>query len=161
MKKYLIIAVIAIIAIISVWYLLPAKQKVGYAYNDTKTIIMTATSTVDNIQNFDVKGKKDLSVAVIGTNATATVKFAGSISVTPGNPVGVVSSSNQWTYIQLTDLDLGTIVNGTTGLELTVGTTTKMYKLSGVNLNYLTPVITSYTTGTVRVLLISDEGSNR
>lgn len=162
MNKYLLPVIAGAVIILTVWALWPSAQKVvGYAYNDTKTIALSATSTADNVQNFDVRGKKDLTIAVVGTNATATIKFAGSITTVAGNPLSTVSTTNQWGYIDVVDLVGGASLAGDTGLGLTSGTTTKMYKLTNVNLSYLIPVISDYTTGTVSVMLISDEGSNR
>lgn len=162
MNKYIIAAAVIAVALIVSWSLWPsAKDIVGYAYNDTKTITLSATSTADNVQNFDVRGKKDLTIAVVGTNATATVKFAGSITTVAGNPLSTVSATNQWGYVDVVDLIGGASLAGATGLGLGSGTTSKMYKLTNVNLSYLTPVISAYTTGTVSVMLISDEGSNR
>lgn len=164
MKKILSIIslAIAIIAlIISVYAVTMATKKpapsLGLPYNETVSQSLIATSTSQNIDAFTIKGKQNLTIAVVGTNATATIKFAGSIQTTKPDPVIALSSTNQWGYIQLTDLSDGTTVNGTTGLSLTSGTTTKMYKLTQTNLSYLIPVITAYTTGTVKVMLMSNE----
>jgi hypothetical protein len=137
------------------------NSPLGYAYNTIPTVSLSVTTTADNLQSVDLRGKQNLTIAVVGASATSMIKFVGSVQNTIPNPLATVSATNQWGYVQLTDLDTGATVNGSTGLELTVGTTTKMYKLTQTNLTYLMPIVTSFTTGTASVMIFSDEGSNR
>jgi hypothetical protein len=160
MKKSLIICGVILLAAAG-YYLLQSSGSLGYAYNTIPTVSLSVTTTADNLQSVDIRGKQNLTIAVVGSSATSTIKFVGSVQNTIPNPLGDVSATNQWGYVQLTDLDTGLTVNGSTGLGLTYGTTTKMYKLTQTNLTYLMPIVTSFTTGTVSVILISDEGSNK
>jgi hypothetical protein len=161
MNKTIIGTVVALIVAIAGYLGYGGYQTLGVAYNETITKNLTATSTSQNVSAIPLKGKQNLTIAVVGTNATATVKFVGSINATEPDPISANSATNQWGYIDVVDLTGGTSLVGATGLSLESGTTTKMYKLTNVNLSYLIPIITSYTTGTVKVMLMSDEGSNK
>lgn len=82
--------------------------------------ILAPTTTVDN--KIYTAGHKNILCSLDFASATATIKFAGSLSETPPNFNAAQSSTNQYTYLSFTDLRTNSSVDGLTGLAVTNST---------------------------------------
>lgn len=99
---------------------------------------------------------KDYRNAIYSINSTATytVKFAGSISETPSDPTQPASSTNQWDYIEVVDLEDGTTIDGDSGIAFT-GSDSRMFEVNVNALSWIYTIITSYTSGTTTIQAVA------
>jgi hypothetical protein len=83
--------------------------------------------------------------------ATMTIKFAGSIADSAPTFTSSQSSSNQFDYVQVVDLEDGTSYDGDSGVSVTGSADHRMFEINTNLLNWVTAVVTSWTSGTTTV----------
>lgn len=83
--------------------------------------------------------------------ATMTVKFAGSLADEAPDFTSSASSSNQFDYVEVIDLEDGSAVDGDTGISVDNTTDHRMFEINTNRLNWFTSVVTSWTAGTTTV----------
>lgn len=83
--------------------------------------------------------------------ATLTLKVVGSIQDTVPDFGKAASSTNQWDYVQLIDLDTSTELNGSTGIVLAAATHHKLYEVNVNALKHVAVIITAWTSGAIAV----------
>lgn len=110
----------------------------------------TATSTSSTLPTPTLVKDYSNLIYTIVANGTGTIKFAGTIYDTPIDPTQTSSSTNPWDYIEVVDLQNGTTIDGDTGVAFT-GSETRMFEVNVNAQSWVTPVATSYTTGTILV----------
>jgi len=96
--------------------------------------------------------------ADVDSIATLTMKVVGSIQDTPPDFGKPQSSTNQWDYVQIIDLDGSAEIAGSTGLPLAGATLHKMYEVNVNALRWVTVVYTAWTSGgaVVKAQLFND-----
>jgi len=82
--------------------------------------------------------------------ATATLKFVGSLAEEAPNFTALASSTNQFDYLQVVDLEDGSPIDGDTGISVAGGTDHRMVEFNTNGLNWAT-VLLDRTTGTTTV----------
>lgn len=96
-----------------------------------------------------------------GGTAAMTIKVVGSIQG-PNNPPDFArpsSPTNQWTTIQIIDLEDSVTVDGDTGVVLAAADVNRMFEVNTNGLMWLSCIVTSGTAGqiTARVRLFNNE----
>lgn len=110
----------------------------------------TATSTSSTLPTPTLIKDYQNFIYFIQANGTGTVKFAGTIYETPIDPTQSSSSTNPWDYIEVVDLQNGVTIDGDTGISFT-GADNRMFEVNINAQSWVTPVATSYTTGTIQI----------
>jgi len=116
---------------------------------------------VVNYTMFSAEAKADTSKAIMcedfrhvvfslssATNATFTIKFQGSISVDAPSFDAAQSVTNQWDYIEVTDLESGSTADGATGVAFT-DDDVKLEEANIDGLRWVCATITAYTDGAI------------
>lgn len=96
-------------------------------------------------------------------NANLTIKFAGAVcdGATDGQPPdfgAAQSPTNIWDYIEVTDLQDGTPIDGDTGISLSGTDDVRLLQMNIDGLKYLTGIITARSAGavTLKVILFNE-----
>ena len=117
--------------------------------------VTAATTSTTLPTGYMTKDFRHVIFAVETTaNATATIKFVGSIQDNPMDPTATSTITNQWDYIAVTDLQNGAGINGDTGVTFSGTNDHRMFEAEINALSWVMPIITSYTTGTINVSII-------
>ena len=121
------------------------------------TPVMTVLDDVVTTTVGTVFYAKDFRNAVYSLDTSgstiATVKFVGSIQDDCGalDFEAPQSSSNQYDYIEVVDLEDETSIDGDTGVSLTGTDDNRMFELNINMLSCIAPVVTSWTAGTIKM----------
>lgn len=106
-------------------------------------------SESENVDNY-----RHLMIAIdTDGSAELTVRIKGSIQATPPDFSAAQSKSNQWSYLQLKDLETGNSLAGATGLVASGTDLNKLYEVNTNGIKYIVAEVSSRTVGTVSVLL--------
>lgn len=77
-----------------------------------------------------------------------TIKFVKSNQDSIPDFSAAVSSTNQWEYVEVVDLNDGSAIDGTTGVSL-AATTTRSFEFNNNTAQWVGIVCTAYTSGTI------------
>ena len=91
--------------------------------------------------------------------ATSTIKFAGSLAETAPDFTAAASSTNQYDFIQMADIEDGSSIDGDTGVSVAGGTDHRMFEANLNGATWFTAVQT-YTSGassTVKCRLFTNQ----
>lgn len=90
--------------------------------------------------------------------ATLTMRVVGSLQDTPPDFGKPQSSTNQWSYLQLINLDDSVNIDGTTGIPLAAATLHNQYEVNVNGVRWFTVIYTAWTSGSavVRASLFND-----
>lgn len=105
----------------------------------------------------DVSDFRHAIVSVAFTGFTGTIKFQASAKLTKPTFSSAQSSSNEWEYVQVIDLEDGASIDGDTGI---VGSTTTDVRLFEINTNlisWLCVTATAKSAGAVKVTARASE----
>ena len=98
---------------------------------------------------------EDFKTAVLSfdsaSSANMTVKFAGSVSDDAPDFTAAKSSTNQYDYIQVIDLESGSAIDGDTGIALSGSDDNRQLEANVNGLKWLTAVVTARSAGSVTV----------
>ncbi len=138
------------------------EKEVGFRMFSTIMEVIdgdTATTTSSTLPNaMLVKSFANVDCAIETTgSATATIQFTGSLMDDAPDPSATSSITNQWSYIEVVDLEDGTAYDGDTGIAITGTDIHKIVELNISTLAWVRPMITSYTTGTIYVSCIASD----
>lgn len=109
----------------------------------------TATSTMSNTVISSVDDFKHATITLSTTAATATVQFACAMSETAPDFSAAKSETNRWDYVDVTDLEDGSSIDGDTGIALTNTTDVRQFELNVDSAKWCTALNTAYTSGTI------------
>lgn len=162
MQNAIVSAIIGVIVGVGIGFAFSNSSPLGSSYAELKTrrvsdIVINEVTTTTPGSFRDVSTYKNVVFAVHGTSATATVKFIGSVQSTAPNTASASSSTNSYEYLSFTDLQSNASTIGDTGLLFTGTSDTRYIQVNTDLIKWITPVVTSYTTGTISVIqLIGD-----
>lgn len=94
----------------------------------------------------------------VDSAATLTMKVVGSIQDTPPDFGRPQSSTNQWSYLQMINLDDSVEVDGSTGIPLAGATLHNQYEVNVNGVRWFTVIYTAWTSGSavVKASLFND-----
>jgi hypothetical protein len=158
MKKSLIIgSIIAIVAAYIVGYYIGKSGSTLIGSRETRSAVAllngVATSTSGSIM--DVSMYRNVVCSVDwDKDATMTIKFAGSIADSAPTFTASQSSTNEYDYVEIVDLQSGSSIDGDTGVSVAHTTDHRLFEANVNLLSWFAPVITSWTAGTTTVYCI-------
>ena len=117
----------------------------------TKLLDKVSSATESNPYPIEDYANMMLTVAG-GENATATIKVVGSFQIEAPDFSQSADEDNQWSYISVRNLEDGTNIDGTVGIDLTTSGV-ESYLVNTPWLRWIGVVITSYTGGEITVSL--------
>ena len=112
-------------------------------------VAATTTGSAINVADF-----QNVGVTVAPTAASATLKFACSMSETAPTFTTVQSATNRWDYIQIVDLEDGLSIDGDTGLVFTGTTDVRQFEFDTNNFRWCAAVLSPWAAGTTTVKLL-------
>ena len=124
------------------------------------------TDTGTGTHTFHLQGKViytmgyrhlDLHIASSGTS-TMTFKFQGSFSDAVPAFANAQSTSNEWDYVDVQDLEDGSSIDGDTGIALSGADDNRHLEVNVNQLRYFTVAITAWTQGKLRATLTLSNG---
>ena len=119
---------------------------------------LAATSTVANTSALNVADYQHVGFTVILDATTGTLKFACSMSDEAPNFFSAQGDSAPWDYVDVTDLQDNSSIDGDVGLVMVNSTTLRQFKLTNTNVfRYCTANLSPWTAGTTSVRML---GSN-
>ena len=80
-------------------------------------------------------------------NGAMVINVQGSIQEAKPTFTSAASPTNQWTYLQIVNLDDQSVVNGTAGITLTGTDINKMYEINTNGIKWVNLIISSWTAG--------------
>lgn len=86
-----------------------------------------------------------------GGDAALTVKFQGSISDTAPDFTSAQSLANHWDYIEVVDLEDGTVIDGDTGVSVATADDYRLFEANINGLKWINAIVTARTEGEVTV----------
>ncbi len=86
-----------------------------------------------------------------GGDANMTVQFQGSIQQDAPDFSAVRSPTNQWDYIQISDLEDGSLIDGDTGIAIAGADDNRHFEANINGLRWITAIITAHSEGEVTV----------
>lgn len=130
------------------------------SFQETKDLLTNATANATGVV-MDVADFRHLILAIDTSNsASFTIKVQGSIQDVVKATTGVAGTvigppdftagqaqDNQWTYIQLLDLNDQSSITGATGIVLSGTDTHRMFEVNTNGLKWLTVTLSSYSAG--------------
>jgi len=119
------------------------------------------TDTGSGTHSFNLKGRAiyvgdwkyvAISLAFIGTS-TMTVKFQAAITDTDGCPDFACEQSytNLWDYIDVTDIQSESSVDGDTGVAVSAGADYRLFRLNTNGISWICADVTAFTAGNVEI----------
>lgn len=113
------------------------------------TVVDASTATGWGTQ-VDVRDYDEVVFMLDMTSGTATVKFAGTADDTV-DFTSAASASNFWDYIDVTDAEDGSSVDGDTGISTSTSADHRLLKASTKGLTVVNAQVSAYTSGTINV----------
>lgn len=122
-------------------------------------VMMTAKTTTGVGTSIQVQDFQHKILTLIGANTAAfTVKVQGSNQDVVPDFSAAATGSNQWTFIQCTDLADGTAIDGATGVTFSANGL-KMLKVVPLALRWISLSITAVTTGNLTASILASNNS--
>jgi hypothetical protein len=115
---------------------------------------LAATTTASNIVVSNVTDFSHIGVTVASTAASGTLKFACSMQDTAPTFTSTQSATNRWDYVDFTDFQNNTSVDGDTGIVLAGTTDVRQFYITGDNFRWCTAMLTPWTAGTTTVTML-------
>jgi hypothetical protein len=109
-----------------------------------------AATTTGNIMDVAQYRFVTCSLSADGVT-TATVKFAGSVSDSAPNFSTAQSSTNQYDYVDVLDVEDAASIDGDTGISFAGAADHRLVKVNTDGLKWFTAGITTWVTGTTTV----------
>lgn len=123
------------------------------AFEEVKTILAQAAATGAGAA-MDVTDFRHLELAIdTNNNASMTIKVYGSIQELPPTWTSSQSYTNQWSPIQIIDLNDQSTVTGATGIVLSGTDTHRMFEVNVNGLKWVNVIVTAYSAGNVTAQL--------
>ena len=111
--------------------------------------ILDAKTTTGVGSAFSVSDYQNIIVSLASTGTAAfTVKFQGSISLTPPDFSSAKALGNEWEYIQVKDYQNDASINGSAGVAFT-GDDVRLFEFNTNGLSWVNVVITAISAGAV------------
>lgn len=126
----------------------------GYGVNDflggrqmtTITILNGATNVSTTAKVLNGKDASDFVCAVDFEGVpTSTIKFVGSVQETQPTFANAQSSTNQYEYLDVTDMQSGSSIDGDTGLSASTTADNRMVKIETRFVNWFSAVMVTST----------------
>lgn len=96
---------------------------------------------------------RNLVVCVVApANTTLTIKFAGATGESAPDFASAQSTTNAYDFIEVADLQDGSLIDGDTGVTIdntTAAVNTRLFEINVNALDYFAVVVSSYTDGSV------------
>lgn len=105
-----------------------------------------ATIRVDDYRNIMLSFATDG-----GSDAALTVKVQGSIQTDAPNFGAAQSATNHWDYIEIIDVEDGSLIDGDTGVSVATADDYRLFEVNTNGLKWLTVNVTARTQGEVTV----------
>ena len=86
-----------------------------------------------------------------GGTASFTVQFQGSVSETAPDFSAAQSVTNHWDYIEVVDMEDGTVIDGDTGVAVAVADDYRLFEANVNGLRWVNAIITTYVAGGITV----------
>ena len=131
-------------------------KQVGRMFSGVLPIATNVSATTTSSTLLTPLLVKDYRNAIysVNSNATYTLKFAGSLLDAPVDPTQAASSTNQWDYIEVVDLQNGVTIDGDTGISFT-GSDSRMFEVNVNALAWTYAIITSYVSGSTTIQAVA------
>lgn len=114
--------------------------------------LLSATSSAGWSSAFPVDGYKNISIlASAFSSPTMTIKFAISNSDSAPTFSSSQSATNHWDYVEITDLEDGTLIDGDDGWVLTGTNDFRNFKLNTEMATWFAVQISTSTVGTTTI----------
>lgn len=101
----------------------------------------------------EVKAYRNWIVQVTApANSSLTYKFAGAIGDTAPDFTAAQSTTNAYDFLEVADLQDGSLIDGDTGVTIdntTAAVNTRLFEVNVNALDYFAVIVTSYTDGSV------------
>ncbi len=104
----------------------------------------------DIVVTFDTDG---------GADAALTVKFVGSVSLDAPDFDKAQSTTNQWDYVEVVDLEDGSAIDGDTGVAVAGADDHRQLAVNVDNLNWFGAIISGRTEGEVKITTLLTSGN--
>ena len=116
------------------------------------TTILDAKAAIGSGKVFNVSDYKFITI-MLGTagSANLTVKCQGSIGDDAPDFSAPQSVSNHWDYIDVTDLQDGSSIDGDTGIAPAGTDDFRLLEINASNLKWINFTVTAYTAGSITV----------
>lgn len=98
----------------------------------------------------DVKDYDEVMLMLNMATGTATVKFAGSADSSV-DFTAAASATNFWDYIDVTDAEDGSSIDGDTGVATSTSADHRLFKVSTKGLTFINANVTAWTAGAITV----------
>lgn len=161
LKTIILVVVVSFLVSLGATYLL-LKQKPNALGSRQFQPVMTlldgvTTSTAGTC--IMTKDYRNIVFAVDTVTATATIKFAGSIMETAPDLSSAKSTTNQYDYVEVVDLEDGATIDGDTGLSVIGAAENRQLEMNTNLLSWVCPIVSSYTTGTIYVKAVAGDNN--
>ena len=120
-------------------------------------LVMDAVTAVTTGTAFNVADFQNtiFTVATAPNGASSTLKFVCSMSESAPDFTVAPTVSNRWDYVEVMDLDDGTVVDGNAGLVFVNSTTVRHLKINSNLARWCTASLPAYTAGTTTVYMLN------
>lgn len=129
----------------------------GRTYETGKTIL-DASEAVTTSSAFSVADYRHIGLNLNGITESGgqdsvyTIRILGSLQQDPPDFTSPKSTTSSYDYIEIVDLEDGTVIDGDTGVSLTAQDQ-RIYEVNVNQLKWLGAAITSYTSGTSTLIM--------
>lgn len=127
-----------------------------------KHVIMSAKDDDGVGTSFSAKDFMHLVFALdatIAVGASATLKCQGSIADSTPDFSAAQSESNQWSYVQIIDLESGDPIDGNTGISLNASQH-EMFEINDNGLNFINFIVSGVSGGVSITVAVQSYNNN-
>jgi len=154
MKKILTsVVVVALLATGAyfLWGIITPQGSLGYRENTKEISILAGVTTTATGVTANVAYYQHIGVTVATNVASGTLKFACSLADDAPTFSDTASATNTWDYVDFTNFQNNTSVDGDTGITLANTTGVEQLYITGNNFRSCTALLSGTVTGTTTV----------
>lgn len=128
---------------------MPTLQRIN-----RKTLLDSASANGAGTNAMDVRSATDILIAVASdTNANLTVKFQGGYGDVEPTSWTTPSASSIWDYVDVTDVEDASSIDGDTGLAFSGSDDVRLFKVTNPGFDWINAIVSSYSAGGVTVIV--------